>query len=306
MTIDDPGWGGFIGEGDPDLADVPTSEQAPPAFDPAGPRTTPPRTAKPPPTGGGGRRGIPKPALIAVAALVLVGGGVGAAIALSSSKSPSTTTTTVAPGATGSTGSTGSTGTTGQTTTSSGTGGSEPAILGVVPSALSGVCTQTPTADRVSTAATDEVGCAAQTISGSSADLISFIRFPSSAVVSNYFSGLLQLNGLSANTGSCSNVTLSGSVSGGSFCEGTYTDSAGKSGSELIFVGSSFNVGGPAGSSSTFCSSTFPGSVGTTVVAWTVPSDDSVGFGVDCTDSTTSFAQGMQSNLVNDAFALND
>jgi hypothetical protein len=312
MTIDDPGWGGFIGDepGEPLPATGPDTTAGAEAEMPPdmGPDISPPEPAapvadtgsRPPrPPASPPKKGIPRAALIAVAAVVVVGGGVGIALALSGKKTPTptTTSTTTTSSNTSSTGPTGNTGN---------GNSSEPSLISVVPTALSGRCEQVPTADFISTASTDEISCDAAEVSGSEADLIGYARFASSTKVGDYFSGLLKLNSLSANTGNCSSLTLSGSTSGGDYCASSYTDSDGNSGSELAFVGSSFQVGGADGSSTTFCEGEFPGSTGVSVVAWTSPSDDSFGFALDCTDSSTTFVDGMESDLVHADYVLGD
>jgi hypothetical protein len=309
MTIDDPGWGGFIGDepGEPLPATGP--DTTPSAGADMGPDISPPEPAPPATTIGSRppasppKKGIPRAALIAVAAVVVIGAGVGIALALGGKKTTTTTTTTAvtsttAPGSSSSTSSTGPTGTTGN--------GGEPSLLSVVPTALAGHCEQVATGELISTSATDEISCDAAEVSGSAADLIGYARFASSAKVGDYFSGLLKLNSLSASTGNCSSLALSGSTAAGDYCASSYTDSDGNSGSELAFLGSSFQVGGSDGSSTAFCEANFPGGSGVSVVAWTSPSDDSFGFAIDCTASGSTFVDGMESDLVHADYVLGD
>lgn len=291
MSIDDPGWGGLIEE-EPGAPEPGATEPAPPA---AGQR--PPGRAEPPAPPAPPARNRRRKILIVAAAVVVLGGaGAGIALGLGSSKpassSTTTTTTTSAPGA--------NTGGAGPT------GAGEPSLIGVVPSALSGACSATPAANRVSSQATDEVGCDAEPVSGSSADFIGYVRFASASAASSYFSSVLDGNSLTSGTGDCGTASLSGTTSNGSYCEGSYSDSDGNSGQDLAFVGQSFDVGGPAGSTSAFCQSNFPGSSGASVVVWTSPGDDSAGFAVDCTSSTSSFVDGMLQNLVHADYVLND
>jgi hypothetical protein len=304
MTIDDPGWGGFIGDepGEPVPGPETTAgtgaDMGPDIPQPAPPATdTGSRPPRPPATPA--KKGIPRAALIAVAAVVVIGGGVAVALALSGKKPSTTTTTTTTTSVSPTTSST-----SGTTTTT--LNGSEPALLTVVPTALSGRCEQVQAAEFVSSAVTDEISCDAAEVSGSEADLIGYARLASSVKVGDFFSGLLKANSLAANTGDCSSLALSGSTSAGDYCASSYTDSDGNSGSELAFLGSSFQVGGPDGSAATFCESDFPGSTGVSVVAWTSPSDDSFGFAIDCTDSSSTFVDGMESDLVHADYVLGD
>jgi hypothetical protein len=305
MTIDDPGWGGIIGDEpgvpgpDPAAPEAlaPDEAQVPPADSARGSSvyTAPP--AMPPSPAQKTQRKRAVGAIIgAVAFLVIAGGSIGAVFAFK--KSPSTTTTsspsagstvTTAAGTTGPSGNTGS--------------GS---LISVVPSALSGKCATVPSADFVTSSVTSAVSCDALGVSGSSADVIGYARFGSTAALSSYFSSLLSANSLSTGVGDCSTGSLTGTASSGNFCEGSYTDSAGNAGDELAFVGSAFNLGGAAGSTSAACQASFPGSTGASVVAWTSPSDDSFGFAVDCTASSASFVDGMESNLLHAAYTLND
>jgi hypothetical protein len=296
MTIDDPGWGGLIG----DEEKLPPGAPAPPRpADPAGSLLPPEQSSEgallppdlkkiEPPSPVQNRRLTLILVIIAVALGVVGGGAAGVIVALSGHH---TTTTTFGGGS---------------STTTSGGGSSEPALLSVVPSALSGHCQEEPGGAFVTSSVTDEIACAAQTVSGSAADIVGYARFANSAAVSSYFNGMLSLNGLTSGSGDCATVQLSASTSNGSYCEGGYADSDGNSGDEVVFQGSSFDVGGSQGSSTTFCQTNFPGSTGVSVVLWTSPSDDSFGFALDCTDTSSQFVDGMQSNLVHAAYVLND
>jgi hypothetical protein len=306
MTIDDPGWGGFIGDEPGEPVPGPGAETTAGAGADMGPdisQPPPPVTDKgsrpPRPPASPAKKGIPRVALIAVAAVVVIGGGVGIAVALSGKKPSTTTTTTTTTSVSPNTSSTSA------TTTTTGNG-SEPSLISVVPTALAGRCEQVQSAEFVSTAVTDEISCDAAEVSGSEADLIGYARFASSGEVGDFFSGLLKANSLSASTGNCSSLALSGSTSAGDYCASSYTDSDGNSGSELAFIGSGFQVGGTDGSAATFCESEFPESTGVSVVAWTSPSDDSFGFGIDCTDSSSTFVDGMESDLVHADYVLGD
>ena len=138
MTIDDPGWGGFIDEGGTGAPDQPTAEQpaaGPPRIEqrPAEQPSTgwqPPPTG-PPSVGPSQRRRVRKIALIAAAVLV-VGGGAGAAVALSSRTSNPTTTTQPLPTTPPSSSSTSTTGGTGVTGAQAGNGTPEEAVAGVL------------------------------------------------------------------------------------------------------------------------------------------------------------------------------
>ena len=329
MTIDDPGWGGFIEDGAPETsvqADAEATSNVPPHGPPATEQRAaeqppigwqPPWPSTPPSVGPAKRRLAPMIALIA-AVLVIVGGGAGAAIALTGSKSSPTTTqpsttqsSTTQPSTTQSSTTQSSTTkpstSTSTSATAGGTGSAEPPLLSVIPTALSGTCKQASAADLASVAgAIEEIACNSASVSGSSADLIGYVRFRSTAALDGFFSHLLSLNQLSTSQGDCSSVTLSASTTAGEYCEGTYTDNLGNTGSELIFVGSDFNAGGPSGSAAAGCSTAFPNSNGVTVLVWTSPSDNSGGIGVDCTSSLTQFVNGMQSNLVAGNYGLND
>jgi hypothetical protein len=271
MSIEDPGWGGFVEE------EPAPSQPPPPATSPGPPAPPSPRRTR-------------TIVVALVAVIVVAGAGTGVALTLSSKTSSTTTTTTTAA----------------STTNTGNTGGGEPSLISVVPSALSGTCSATASSERVAAQVIDEIGCDAESVSGSSADFIGYARFASASAVSGYFSALLSSNSLTAGQGDCASVTLGGATSNGSYCEGSYTDSAGNSGEDVAFLGQSFDVGGSAGSTTAFCQANFPGSSGVSVVAWTSPGDDSVGFAVDCTASASSFVAGMLSNLVHGDYLLND
>ena len=303
MTTDDPGWGGFISEDEhapsAGLQDGQPGGLLPPAqAEPHAGALLPPDLARIEPESPVRNRRLTFILVVIAIGLGIVGGGAAGFIVAFSGHHSTATTTTIGGGTT--------TTSAGGTTTTSAGGNSEPALIGVVPSALSGTCSQSTSADFVATSVVDQVACATQSVSGSSADLIGYARFGSASALDAYFSQLLAANQLSSGAGNCSNADLSGSAPGGSFCEGSYTDSNGNSGNELLLLGSAFNVGGASGSAAAACQSAFPGSSGVSIIAWTSPVDDSVGFGVDCTNSSTQFVDGMQSNLVNAAYALND
>jgi hypothetical protein len=304
---DDPGWGGLIGDEDGATPAEPSASQ-PPSEQPGGllpPDSTPGSLLPPdlkkiePPSPLQNRRLTLILVVIAISLGVVGGGAAGVIVALSGHHK--TTTTTTASTTTTTAGGGGTT-----TSTAAGNTGNEPALLTVIPSALSGHCEQTPTSDFVTSSVTDEVACATEDVSGSSADIIGYARFANSSAVDAYFNSMLSLNKMSSGSGSCSNLQLSESSSNGTYCAGSYTDSDSNTGNEVLFEGTSFNVGGASGSSQTFCETDFPGSTGVSVVAWTSPADDSFGFALDCTDSSAEFVDGMQSDLVHAAYVLND
>ena len=298
MTIDDPGWGGLIGDDDKSAPAEPTpqppadygAEQVSPPSD-AGSLLPPDMKAVgPPPSPVQNRRLTMILVIIAVCLGVVGGGAAGVVVALSGHKA-NTTTTTLSRG--------------GTQPTTGGTGSSR-TLIADAPSALSGTCQETPTSDFVTSSVTDEIACDTEAVSGSEADIIGYARFGSGAALDSYFNSMLSLNGLTGTAGDCTSEQLSGSGTNGTFCEGGYTDSNSVSGNELMFLGSSFTVGGAQGSSTTFCQANFPNSSGVSVVAWADHTDDTFGFALDCTASPTTFVDGMQSNLLHAAYELSD
>jgi hypothetical protein len=180
-------------------------------------------------------------------------------------------------------------------------------LLSVLPDSLDGHCAAVPATDYVTSTVTDEVICDSSDVVGAAAYAIGYSRFKTSEAVIQYFDGILSSNGLSAGTGDCLEEDLSGTPSaGGDYCEGSYEDDDGNTGWEVLYVGPGFDVGGSEGSSAAFCAKEAPGSSGTSMVIWTSPSDDSSGFAFDCSASTGTYIEDMQSNLIEGNYVLND
>jgi hypothetical protein len=128
-----------------------------------------------------------------------------------------------------------------------------------------------------------------------------YARFQSAGSLAQFFQGALDGNGLVDGTGDCTTATLSGSAAAGDYCAGTYTDANGESGSEALFLGSSFEL---QGSTASVCSQFGLGGSGASVLIWTTPAKSLFGLGMDCTASTPQFVDGMETDLLDGNYDL--
>jgi hypothetical protein len=280
-----PGWGPGGAAGPPPGAGTPTPSPGPPSGKG--------RTTKMLLGGGAAVVIIVLVVLIVVFASSGSGGKHPSPTTVAAGDSTKATSTTTSGGGS----SNGSQGTTGGS-------GAEPALLGVVPSAFSGQCSNLPAAQR-GPGSIDEVVCQTSQVQGASADFVLYSRFASTASLGTQYQDLLSSNGVESGQGDCSQVSLTGSAPKGAFCETSYSDeSGGPGGQEMIFVGSDFQLG--ASPASQLCQAAGGnGATGVTVLVSTSSGDRSASVVLACS-SSGSFAGGIHQNFTSGYYGLND